>query len=113
MTCSRIVTAITATAQSPVAVTWTPQEPVAVECCHGYIPVTPTQYVSWIPLDEEIKAALLDPWDGESFVGPADVFRVVVPPPSGGGGTSFSGGDRIDPPIPGAIDDGNGGIVEM
>lgn len=100
-------------AQSPVPVTWTSQEYAYVHCCDDYIPIVPTQIVTWIPIDEDVKAALLDPWDGESFTGPTDVFRVTISTPGGGGGTSFSGGDRIDPPLPGPIDDGNGGIVEQ
>jgi len=106
---AQIATAITGPSQIPVAITSSAQGYGYVECCNVLTPATPVQIVTWIPIDEELKAAALNPWDGASFIGPADVFGVIVQAGGGGGGGgSFSGGSQLDPPIQGSITDGGG-----
>lgn len=113
MTCSRTVTAVTGPSQIPVSITSTAQGYVYIGCCDGYIPITPTQYVAWVPIDEDVKAALLDPWDGESFIGPADVARVVITSGGGGGGGgTATPGETFTAPS-GFTDDGGGGINDQ
>jgi hypothetical protein len=106
VTCGQSPTAITGTAQIVSAVTGTAQVAVAVECCSPitYDPV----FVSWLPIDEEIKSSL-KPWNGASFTGPESVVRgTSANNNEGPGGGRFNPGSYAPP-----TDGGGGVVVEM
>lgn len=108
MTCGQSPVAITGTSQIVSAVTGTAQVAVAVECCPtiAYDPV----YVSWLPIDEEIKSSLKR-WSGATFVSSETVSRTTVTGGGGGGSTINPGGFYTSGASP--TDEGGGGINEM
>lgn len=101
MTCPRV----------PVAETGDAQIPVAIECCDPDLSDPPVQtLVSWLPIDEMLKAAMLNPWDGINFIGPESVTKTTIVS-SGGGGNNYQPFDPPDNSQP-PLDGGDGFIDE-